>query len=126
MGMVSGAIWGLIALAVNRFTGVFPFESSVLHNVLAFMVAGAFFGVVAGAVVAIAGRFLPSWNIVVKAVVLSAAVWVVLRIIGALLSSMDHHRYHINLAEALQGFLLAALMGLFIGILWKKGAPRRV
>jgi hypothetical protein len=125
IGVFCGAGWGLVALVVNRFTGVFPFESSLLHNALAFMVAGAFFGVLASAVVAVVGRLLPAWSPVVKAVVLTSAAWLVFRAIGLLLSNMDHHRYHINLAEALQGFLLSALMGLFIGLLWKKGAPRR-
>ena len=48
VGMVSGVIWGIIALAVNYVTGIGPIERSILIEIARFSIGGAIFGMLMG------------------------------------------------------------------------------
>ena len=120
MGVIAGVLWGWTALGVDYITGAFEIESTLAHNLSAFTIGGALLGVVAGGLLALVGRFLPFKGELLKAVVVSLGLWLLLRLGGMLLSNMDHHRYHQELSQSVQGFILAGVMGLFLGLLWKK------
>ena len=120
MGVIAGVLWGWTALGVDYITGAFEIESTIAHNLSAFTIGGALLGVVAGGLLALVGRFLPFKSELLKAVVVSLGLWLLLRLGGMLLSGMDHHRYHQELSQSVQGFILAGVMGLFLGLLWKK------
>lgn len=120
MGVIAGVLWGLLALGVGYITGAFQIESGLVHNLAAFIIGGALLGVVAGGLLVLIGGFLPFKGMLIKAVVVSLSLWLLLRLGGMLLSGMDHHRYHQEVSQTVQGFVLAAVMGLFLGLLWKK------
>ena len=120
MGVIAGVLWGLSALGVDYITGAFRIESGLVHNLAAFTIGGALLGVVAGGLLALVGGFLPFKNTFIKAIAVSLSLWLLLRLGGTLLSGMDHHRYHQEVSQTVQGFVLAAVMGLFLGLLWKK------
>jgi hypothetical protein len=120
MGVIAGVLWGWAALGVDYITGVFPLESSIAHNLAAFTIGGALLGVVAGGILALLGGVLPFKSELVKAVAVSLGLWLLLRLGGTLLSGMDHHRYHQEVSQSVQGFILAGVMGVFLGLLWKK------
>ncbi|MFQ5736686.1 MAG: hypothetical protein ACE5GY_07470 [Thermodesulfobacteriota bacterium] len=120
-GVIAGVVWGWLSMAANSVTGIFPFESSFAHNFMAFTFGGAVFGVVAGGFLNVAGRFLPFRSVLARAVVVSATLWVVLRLGGAMLSSMEPMRYHMVTPQVIQGFTLALILGTLLGITWKKG-----
>ncbi len=120
MGVIAGVLWGWTALGVDYITGAFQIESTIAHNLSAFTIGGALLGVVAGGLLALVGRFLPFKGELLKAVVVSLGLWLLLRLGGMLLSGMDHHRYHQEVSQTVQGFILAGVMGLFLGLLWKK------
>ncbi|MEE8574247.1 MAG: hypothetical protein V3T30_02445 [Thermodesulfobacteriota bacterium] len=118
MGLASGIVWGLSSMGINALTGAVHFESTVFHNLSSFTIGGAIFGIVVGAFFAVTKKVIPLKSILLKAVLLSVGIWVIIRV-GALV-----FRHHANPTEALQGFMLAILMGLFLGILWKRDAAR--
>jgi hypothetical protein len=120
MGVIAGVLWGWTALGVDYITGVFSVESTLAHNLAAFTIGGALLGVVAGGVLALLGGVLPFKSVLLKAVVVSLGLWLLLRLGGTLLSGMDHHRYHQEVSQTVQGFILAGVMGVFLGLLWKK------
>lgn len=120
IGLLSGAIGGVVALLVNALTGVFPLESTLMHNLAAFMIGGALFGVIAGGFMAILGNVLPVGNLIVKAALVSAVLWLVVRAGGVVLTLINHHRFHIDASQSIQGFCIAIIMGLIMGLLWKK------
>lgn len=121
-GVVAGIIWGWFTMAVNAVTGVFAFEGTLTHNIVTFAAAGAVFGIVTGVVLAVGGRFIPVRSMVAKGVVISTALWLVLRIGGVALSAMEPHRYHLLTTEFFQGILLAVVLGAFIGVLGRGSA----
>ncbi len=120
-GVVAGVIWGWLTMAVNAVTGVFPFEGTFTHNLVTFAAAGAIFGIVVGVVLVTGGRFLPVKSQVGKGVVISTAIWLLLRIGGIVLSAMEPHRYHLLTAEFFQGIVLAVILGALLG-LFSRGA----
>ncbi|MBE9531269.1 MAG: hypothetical protein IME98_00515 [Proteobacteria bacterium] len=120
MGVIAGVLWGWTALGVDYITGIFQIESSLAHNLAAFTIGGALLGVVAGGLLSLVGQFLPIKSELLKAVAVSLGLWLLLRLGGTLLSGMDHHRYHQEVSQTIQGFILAGVMGLFLGYLWKK------
>ncbi|MEE9542281.1 MAG: hypothetical protein V3V95_00675 [Thermodesulfobacteriota bacterium] len=120
MGVIAGVLWGWTALGVDYITGAFQIESSIAHNLAAFTIGGALLGVVAGGLLALVGGFLPFKGTLIKAVVITLGLWLILRLGGTLLSGMDHHRYHQEVSQTVQGFVLAGVMGVFLGLLWKK------
>jgi hypothetical protein len=119
-GLVAGILWGWLAVAVNTLTGVFPLGDGLLFNLATFAIGGAVFGVVVGGFLVLARDIIPFKSLLPKAVMVSVCLWVVLRIGGALLSGIVPWRYHTVLAQAVQGFFLAILMGLLLGFLWER------
>ncbi len=122
-GVIAGIIWGWFTMAVNAVTGVFLFEGTMVHNIVTFAAAGAIFGIVTGVVLAVGGRFVPVKSMVAKGVVISTALWLLLRIGGVALSAMEPHRYHLLTTEFFQGILLSVVLGALIGVLGR-GAAR--
>ncbi|MBI5493117.1 MAG: hypothetical protein HY893_09305 [Deltaproteobacteria bacterium] len=120
-GAISGIIWGWLALAVNSFTGVFPLEAGFLSALASFTIGGAVFGVASAGFLFAAARLIPFRSVVFKAIAVSTSIWIVLRAGGAVLSGMEPGRYHFNAPEALQGLLLAVLLGAVLGLFWKSG-----
>ena len=120
MGVIAGVLWGWTALGVDYITGAFRIESTIAHNLAAFTIGGALLGVVAGGLLSLVGGLLPFKSMLIKAVAVSLGLWLLLRLGGALLSGMDHHRYHQEVSQTVQGFILAAVMGIILGLLWKK------
>jgi len=119
LGVIAGVIWGWLAMAVNAATGAFEFENRLLHNLISFAAGGAVFGIVVNGFLSLLYGWLPFRNIFFKAVFLSAILWLVLRVGGALLSSIEPDRYHLITAQTMQGFILAVMMGGILGLLWK-------
>jgi hypothetical protein len=107
-------------MAVNTITGAFPPGEGLLFNLTTFAIGGAVFGIVVGGFLVIARDMLPFRSLLPKAVMVSVCLWVVLRIGGTLLSGIAPWRYHTVLTQTVQGFFLAILMGLLLGVLWKK------
>lgn len=123
-GVGAGAVWGWAAMGVNAVSGVFPFEGSFAHNLATFTLAGALFGVVVAASLALFGAYLPFKRALPKAVFLSALLWLLLRVAGAALSHMEPDRYHVLTPETVQGLALAVVLGGILGLFWKKGIER--
>lgn len=119
-GVIAGIIWGWVAMAANSVTGISPFEASFAHNLVSFTFGGAVFGVVAGGLMAVAGHILPFKRTIPKAVLVCASLWILLRLGGSMLSSMDPHRYHVFAPEIMQGFVLALVLGTLLGLTWKR------
>lgn len=118
-GIIAGIIWGWIAMAVNAVTKVFLFEHNILYNLIAFAAGGAIFGMVVGGLLILLHDRLPFKTSFSKAVLLSACTWLILRIGGALLSSIDSARHHAVAPATLQGLALAISMGCILGALWQ-------
>ncbi|MBI5048412.1 MAG: hypothetical protein HZB54_05660 [Deltaproteobacteria bacterium] len=119
LGAIAGVIWGWVVILINAISGAFQFESSVLQNLINFAAGGAIFGIVVSGFLTILQRWLPFKNIVANAVLLSTILWLLLRIGGMLLSSIEPERYHLITAQSIQGFIMAIVMGCILGILWK-------
>jgi len=119
LGAVAGIIWGWVAMAVNVVSGAFAFENSLMHNLISFAIGGAVFGIVVNGFLGLLQRLLPFKSILLNAVLLSIVFWLMLRIGGAMLSSVEPDRYHIITAQSIQGFVLAIIMGFILGTLWK-------
>ena len=119
LGAVAGIIWGWVAMAVNAVSGAFAFENSLMHNLISFAIGGAVFGIVVNGFLGLLQRLLPFKSILLNAVLLSIVFWLMLRIGGAMLSSVEPDRYHIITAQSIQGFVLAIIMGFILGTLWK-------
>ena len=119
LGTIAGVIWGWVAMAVNVVSGAFAFENSLMHNLSSFAIGGAVFGVVVNGFLGLLQRLLPFKSILLNAVLLSVVFWLMLRISGAMLSSVEPDRYHIITAQSIQGFVLAIIMGFILGTLWK-------
>lgn len=119
LGGVAGVLWGWVALAVNAMSGVFTFENSLLHNLIGFAIGGIIFGIVVSGFMRLLHEWLPFKNILLNAILLSAVLWLLLRIGGVMLSSVESDRYHLVTAQSVQGFVLAVIMGCILGFLWK-------
>ena len=119
LGAIAGVAWGWIVMFVNAVSGAFQFENSILQNLINFAAGGAIFGIVVSGFLSLLQRWLPFKNIVANAVLLSTILWLLLRIGGMLLSSIEPERYHLITAQSIQGFILAIVMGCILGILWK-------
>lgn len=119
LGVIAGVIWGWIALAVNAVSGAFQFENSVAQNLVNFAAGGAIFGIVVSGFLSLLKERLPFKNIFLKTIFISTVLWVILRIGGMLLSSIEPERFHLVTAQSVQGFVLAVIMGCILGFLWK-------
>jgi hypothetical protein len=121
LGILSGIVWGWVSILVNYITGVFPFEESLLKEVITFSFGGAIFGMVIGGFMFLIGDRLPFKSLLPNAIFISMAVWLVLRIGGVLLSYNDPGRFHPDAAQTLQGFMLAIVLGLILTTFWNIG-----
>jgi len=119
--ILAGVVWGWVAMAVNNLTGVSPLEMGLAHNLITFSMAGAVFGLVAGGVLTIVEKRLPTRSVVLKAAGVSASIWLLLRSAGVVLSMLQPVRYHVSTPESVQGFALALFLGCILGVLWKRG-----
>ena len=119
LGAMAGGIWGWVAMAVNVATGAFEFENTLLHNLIVFAAGGAIFGIVVSGFLSLLKERLPFKNIFLKATLLSSVLWIMLKVGGSLLSSVEPERYHPITAQSIQGFVLAIIMGGLLGFLWK-------
>ncbi|MEE8185202.1 MAG: hypothetical protein V3T96_02235 [Thermodesulfobacteriota bacterium] len=118
-GVVAGIIWGWVAMVLNTISGVFPFESSLFHNLISFSVGGAVIGIVVGVFLAITSKWLPFKGFFTKAVFVSTSIWILLSIGGFLLSAMSPWRYNALGVQAFQGLVLALILGCILGTVWK-------
>ncbi len=119
LGIFSGIIWGWIAIAINLVSGVFPLESSLYYNIIVFSIGGAVFGLVVAGFLTISFDKLPFKKPIAKAILIAAALWLILRMFGSLLSTMEPARYHIITSQTIQGLILAVLFGCILGMLWQ-------
>lgn len=119
-GVIAGVIWGWLAYLTNAVTGVFPFEGSFAQDIVSFSFGGAVFGVATGASLALLGGLIPFRGVVARAVFASALIWIILRLVGDMLSMMEPHRYHLLTAETVQGLALSVVLGAILGILVRK------
>ena len=124
LGILSGIVWGWVSILVNYITGVFPFEESLLKEVITFSFGGAIFGMVIGGFMSLIGDRLPFKSLLPNAIFISMAVWLVLRIGGVLLSYNNPGRFHPDAAQTLQGFMLAIVLGLILTTFWNIGKKR--
>lgn len=119
LGAIAGVIWGWVAMAVNAVSGAFPFENSVTQNIVNFAAGGAIFGIMVSGFLSLLQRWMPFRNVIANAVLLSAILWLLLRIGGAMLSSIEPERFHLVTVQTVQGFALAIILGGILGFLWK-------
>ncbi len=119
--LLSGALWGLVSLLVNTFTGAFTLEAGVVHDLVTFSLGGALFGLVTGGLLSVAQGFMPKWGLTSKAVAVSVVIWLALNGTGFVLSILKPIRYHFEVEQSLQGLFLAVILGLILGSLWKMG-----
>lgn len=119
LGAIAGIVWGWIAMAVNAMSGAFPFENSVVQNLSNFAVGGAIFGIIVSGFLNLLQEWLPFKSVMLKAVLLSTILWLILRIGGAVLASVNPDRYHPDIPQTVQGFILAIMMGGLLGFLLK-------
>lgn len=119
LGAIAGVIWGWISLGVDAASGAFQLENTLFHNLIVFAVGGAVFGIIVSGFLSLLNERLPFKNIFLKAVLLSSVLWIMLKIGGTLLSSIEPDRYHLVTAQSIQGFILAIIMGCILGTLWK-------
>lgn len=118
LGSFAGIAWGLIAMVVNAFTGAFPFENSLSHNLVTFAIGGAIFGIVVSGFLGLLEGWLP-FNFQLKAVFISTSLWIILFMGGYGLAVVRPERYVFDVGQGVQGFFLAIFFGLLLGILWR-------
>ena len=126
LGILSGIVWGWVSILVNYVTGVFPFEESLLHEVVTFSFGGAIFGMVIGGFMALIGKRLPFKSLLPNAIFISIAVWLILRIGGVLLSYSNSGRFHPDTAQTLQGLVMMIVLGLILATFWNIGKKRNL
>lgn len=125
-GILAGIAWGWLAVAFNTISGVFPFENSLLYNLVTASIGGAIYGIVVGCFLTLTYSWLPFKGSFQKAVFLTTCIWLILRSGGALLSLVNPDRFHPVMLETLQGFVLAVIMGCILGGLWKRQEKREI
>jgi len=119
--LLAGALWGMVSLLVNTFTGAFTLEAGVVHDLVTFTIGGALFGLVTGGFLSVAQGLMPRWGLTSKAVAISVVIWLALNGTGLVLSIVKPVRYHFEAGQSLQGLFLAVILGLILGSLWKMG-----
>lgn len=117
--ILSGALWGLVAMLVNSVTGAFEFEFNTVHDLVTFVTGGAVFGLVTGGLFAVLAGVLPWRSMVTKAVLVSTSIWTALAVTGYILTIIKPIRYHFDLGQSIQGLCLSVVLGAILGTLWK-------
>lgn len=116
--VAAGIVWGWFSMLVNSLTGAFDFESGFGHNLVSFAVSGVILSLICAGLLFVFEDRLPFKRPIPKAMLVSTGFWLVLRIGGALLSSMDHERYHVVTPQTVQGLFLAIMLGAALGMVW--------
>lgn len=124
LGILSGMVWGWLSILVNHVTGAFPFEESLLHEMITSGFGGAIFGMVIGGFVSLIGKRLPFKSLLPNAIFVSTAVWLILRGGGALLSYSNPERFQPHTFQTIQGIALAIVLGLILATFWNIGKKR--
>jgi hypothetical protein len=119
-GVLAGVLWGCGSMLVNSISGAFVFEHSTAFNLVVFAVGGAIFGVITSGFLVLLGNRLPFKGVFPKAVLVSTSLWVVLRLGGEGLAITVPERYHPDVPQTIQGFLLAVALGAVLNLFWKK------
>ena len=120
IGVLSGMIWGIVVLVISSFTQLFAFDFSIFNNIPIFIAGGAGFGLLLGAFLEVSKDKLPFRGIVPNSVALSVSIWILFFGGGLLLHLLTPNRYHLEGHQHLQGFFLSIVLGLILGIFWKK------
>lgn len=118
-GAIAGILWGWVAMTANTVTGAFPFEQSLLQHLVTFAVGGAIFGIVVSGFLTLLQEWLPFKNNLTASIFIATMIWIVLFIGGYGLALADADRYHFNVPQAVQGLIMAVILGSFIGFSWK-------
>jgi len=119
-GVLAGILWGWLSLGVNALGGVFELETAGMHDWATFTLGGALFGLVVSGLHALACRAFGLTGAMLGVrgtVVVSTSFWILLRLGGALLSTMEPERYHVVGPQVAQGVVLAVLLGVVLGLL---------
>ncbi len=119
-GSLAGIFWGWVVIAVNYATGAFAFEFTTIQNLFVASVAGGLLGALSGLFLSTIGNKLPFKSVVVQAIVISTSIWLILRITGFAMSSVDHARYHPVTSQNMQGLFLSVILGCILGVLWRR------
>ena len=119
-GVVAGIVWGWLAMIIHAVTKISPVEHSILYNMFPFTIGGVIFGILSGGLLALIHDSLPFKTSFGKAVMLTSLIWLMLHVGGFLLSLIDSGRYHYSSREAVQGLMLAVLLGGILGVVWSK------
>src|SRR3990172_3313540 len=119
-GVVAGIVWGWLAMLIHMVTGISPVEHGILYNMFPFTIGGVIFGIFSGGLLALIHDRLPFKTSFGKAVMLTSLIWLMLHVGGFLLSLIDSGRYHYSSREAVQGLMLAVLLGGILGVVWSK------
>jgi len=122
-GIIAGAVCGVGMIALNHITGAFNFESSLRHNLAAFAIGGALFGILSGGIVSLVSGYLP-FGKVANAVIVSVVVWTLLRTVGAGLAGLDPFRFHSDISQTYQGLGFSILLGVVLGFALKSGGRK--
>ena len=120
VGMIAGVMWGWFAMLINYFSGAFPFEAGLLHNMVSFGTGGAVFGIIVSGLMNLAFMRLPFKKPLSKLMFLSVSVWFLMWFSVSSLSLVVPERYHMEIAQSLQGLLLSLMLGGLLGVLWNK------
>lgn len=120
-GVIAGVVWGCLAITINTASRAFIFEETLLHRLITFTAGGVVFGIVVSGVLSLTHHFMPSKNIFLEAVFVSAVLWGILEVGGVLLHLTNPERYHLVAAQTIQGFVLAVIMGGILGLFRKIG-----
>ncbi|MBI5682655.1 MAG: hypothetical protein HZC45_05765 [Deltaproteobacteria bacterium] len=120
LGAASGILWGWIAIGVNVITSAFPFEQTPLQHIITFGVGGAVFGIVVSGFLNLLQGWLPFKSSITKGVYIAIFLWIVLfgGAYGLALTTPD--RYNFNVPQAIQGLVLAVVLGIMLGYFWKR------
>ncbi len=111
-----GVVWGWAAMTLNSFTYAFRYEAGFLHNIVIFTIGGAVFGIVVGGFIWLFGDLFPFKGRIPRAVAVSVFLWLLLFGGGLILSGIRPDRYHFAAYQAMQGFFLSIVLGIFFGI----------
>jgi hypothetical protein len=119
IGVVSGALCGWAGIVVNQITGAFPIEMNAMLLIVTFAIGGAVSGVVVAGLMAVTNDLFLTDRPIFKAVVFSVGFWFALRIGAVMLTVQDPTRFHPVMEQSVQGLLMALLLGVVLGCMWK-------